>query len=73
MSATVGEVVSWQDDAHGKRKGTIISPALWAGTWWATCHAPQTTDVYGCAMLRECGQKWSLVGDGEQPGPGDRQ
>lgn len=53
MTGTVGQRVQWHRD-NNVRRGTLITPALWAGTWWVHCDHPHDNDIYGCVLLRFC-------------------
>ncbi len=60
MSApTVGQRITWRhwtpgDPRGTKRNGTMLTPALWSGTWWVHVDGPLegAEDIYDCALVR---------------------
>ncbi len=66
MTGTVGQRVQWHRD-NAIRRGTLLTPALWAGTWWVHCDHPRDEDVYGCALLTFRGTGWRAVEEATQP------
>jgi len=68
VTGTVGQRVQWHGD-NTSRRGTLITPALWSGTWWVHCDHPHDTDIYGCALLqwRSTGAGWWAVEEATQP------
>lgn len=65
MTGAVGQRVQWYRDTV--RRGTLITPALWAGTWWAHCDHPHDDDIYGCALLEFRAGEWRAVTETTEP------
>jgi hypothetical protein len=53
VSPQIGRRVTWK--RHGPtppRKGILVTPSVWPGSWWAAADTAEPDDVHGCALIR---------------------